>query len=170
MPVADRFFTGRNIMKANKLYLMWVAILLAIATPLLYAGYLNYQRNHFTCGAHAVIVDEDAVLDMITNYTFENGSGSYEGSGKYIKNAQPVLEVSNKVSFNYWRENGRIIMVSNETNELPKRSEPLLDHMPDFYHMRDRGISIDIVRANANNAWFIYGNTPVFYCTRVGGA
>ena len=166
MHSAGPFFIGRNIMKTNKLFLLWGAILIAIATPLLCAGYLSYQRNHFTCDAHAIIVDEDAIMDIITNYSFDGGSGSYESSGKYIKGTQPALSTSNNVSFNYWYENGKMIMVSNDTNELPKRTEPLLDQMPDFYHLRDRGISIDIVRANAASYYFVYGHTPVFYCTK----
>ncbi|SFD95546.1 hypothetical protein SAMN05216563_102263 [Phytobacter palmae] len=153
-------------MKTNKLYLLWGGVIIAIAAPLLCAGYLNYQRNHFTCGAHAIIVDDDAILDIITDYSFDSGSGSYESSGKYIKGMQPALAASNNVSFNYWYENGQMIMVSNDTNELPKRAEPLLDHVPDFYHLRDRGISIDIVRANAESYYFVYGHTPVFYCTK----
>jgi hypothetical protein len=153
-------------MKINSFILRWVLITAAIAMPLIYTGYDYWLRNHFTCDANIIIVDENTVLEVNSTYTFKNGHGDYQSFGQYTKKGHPPLPLSNKVTFDYWREGGRIIMVSNETNELPKRDDPLLSQMPDFYHLRDRGISIELARANASSAYFLYGQAPVFYCSR----
>lgn len=153
-------------MKINFFILRWLLIVLAIALPLIVTGYNHWQRNHFVCDTNIIIVDEDSVLDESATYTFTNGHGDYQSFGQYTQKDRPPVAVSNKVTFEYWHEEGRIIMVSNETNELPRREDPLLAQMPDFYHLRDRGISIELVRANASSAYFLYGQAPVFYCTR----
>jgi len=155
-------------MHVNPLIVRWSVILLAILTPLMYAGYLSWQRNNFSCGAHLIIVDNDVVLDLISNYTFSNGRGSYASFGQYKKASEPPVGVSNNVSFDYWREANKFVMVSNETNQLPKREESLLAGIPDFYRLRDRGIRLGTVRANASSDLFLYGQAPFFYCTRPG--
>lgn len=162
------FFTGNNNMQVNPLIVRWSAIVLAILAPLIYAGYLSSQRDNFSCGAHLIIVDNDVVLDLISNYTFNNGRGSYESFGQYKKGSEPPVGVSNKVSFDYWREASKFVMVSNETNQLPKREKSLLAGIPDFYRLRDRGIRMRTVRASAASDIFLYGQAPFFYCRRPG--
>lgn len=150
----------------NKITLRWTLIALAILTPLLFAWYINYQRNHFECEAHTTVVDDNYILDVIADYSFDGGEGNYQTSGEYIEKGQPSVSISNKVAFNYWREAGSIIMVSSETNERPKKSQPYRVGVPDFFHVRDRGLRFRIVPANTSSYLFIYGHAPVFYCTK----
>lgn len=151
----------------NKMSLRWTLISLAIATPLLYAGYIHYQRNHFSCEAHSTIVDENYLLDVIARYSFNGGHGFYETSGDYTQHGQSTISISNKIMFNYWREGGSLILFSTETSERPKTNQAYRSTLPDFYHVRDRGLRLQMVPANASSYFFLYGNAPVFYCTKV---
>ncbi|MDI3361335.1 hypothetical protein QQF21_09875 [Lelliottia sp. V89_10] len=153
-------------MKMNKTALSWTLIALAIVTPLLYAWYIHYQRNHFSCESHLTIVDDNYILDVVADYSFSGGTGNYETSGDYIQLGQPPVPISNKIEFNYWREGDSVIMVSSDTNERPKRSQAFRHNIPDFFQVRDRGLKMEIIPANASSYLFIYGNAPVFYCTK----
>ena len=159
-------FTGRRIMMMNKIMLRWTFIVLAIAAPLLYAWYIHYQRNHFSCEAHVTVVDDNYLLDVMMDYSFMNGEGSYATSGKYTQKGQPPVEVSNKIAFNYWREAGDIIMVSSDTSGRPKRNEAFRLDVPDFFRLRDRGLKVQITPANASSYFIIYRNAPVIYCAK----
>lgn len=150
----------------NKITVIWALIALAIVSPLLYAWYIHYQRNHFSCEAHITVVDDNYVLDVIADYSFNGGQGTYETSGDYIQSEKPAIAISNKISFNYWREAGSVIMLSTETNERPKKDQVYRMNLPDFYHVRDRGIRLQITPANTSSYFFSYGNAPVLYCTK----
>ncbi|UWX94366.1 hypothetical protein N2K86_05305 [Enterobacter mori] len=153
-------------MKMTSRHAYGLIIILMIAAPLLYAWYIHYQRNHFTCESHLIIVEEDSRLDSLMTFTFNNGTGSYDSTGEYHQAGQQPIVVSNKIAFNYWREAGRVILVSRDTNELPKKDEPFRRHIPDFFHYRDRGISVEIVPMNATSYLFSFDNSPLFYCTK----
>lgn len=153
-------------MTTNKQALRWSLIMLAIFFPLLYAGYIHYQRSNFSCEVHTTIVDDKYVVDAIMDYTFHGDSGTLETSGEYIPLNAPPVAVSNKVLFNAWRENGEVVLISNETNELPKKDEAYRLTIPDFYHARDRGLRFKLTSANASSYFFIYANFPIFYCTK----
>lgn len=158
-------FTGSKIMM-NKTTLRWTLIALAIIAPLLIAWYIHYQREHFSCEAHTTIIDDNYVLDIIADYSFNGGEGTYETSGDYVQPGKPVVAISNKIAFNYWREAGSIIMVSTETNERPKKDQAYRLSIPDFYHVRDRGIRVQMTVANTSSYFISYGNVPVLYCTK----
>ncbi|MFY9997349.1 MAG: hypothetical protein WAK61_20455 [Leclercia sp.] len=152
--------------KMNKLVVSWVLIVLAIIAPLLAAGYVHLQRDNFSCESNITIVDRHAMVDILMNFSFRDGKGIYQTSGEYIKDNQPPVALSNNVTFDYWREEGRMIMVSSETNELPKATLPFRLNIPDFFRHRERGLRLQIVPANSASAYFIYKNSPVFYCTK----
>lgn len=154
------------MMTKNKLALRWSLILLAIIIPLLYVVYIRVQRSNFNCEAHTTIVDDKYVVDVIMDYTFLGGSGTLETSGEYIPVNAPPVAISNKVSFNAWQENGEMVLISNETNELPKKTEAYRLTIPDFYHVRDRGLRFKLTPVNASSYFFIYANSPIFYCTK----
>ncbi|MGL5599707.1 MAG: hypothetical protein ACRDD5_02255 [Silvania sp.] len=154
------------MMKMNNLTLRWGLIILAIVAPLLTAGYIHYQRDNFSCESHITIVENHAVVDVLMNFSFNDGSGIYQTTGEYSKENQPPISLSNNVTFDYWREEGRMIMVSSETNELPKVTLPFRLSIPDFFRHRERGIRLQIVPANSASYYFIYKNSPVFYCTK----
>ncbi|HDR2349918.1 TPA: hypothetical protein QCH58_001275 [Enterobacter asburiae] len=141
-------------------------IILMIAAPLLYAWYIYYQQNHFTCESHLIIVEDDSRVDSLMTFKFNNGDGTYDSTGEYSQSGQQTVIVSNKIAFNYWREEGRVIMVSRETNELPKKDELFRRHIPDFFHYRDHGISVEILPVNASGYLFTFGNSPAFYCAK----
>lgn len=166
MRSAILLFTGSRIMKMNKTALSWTLIALVIVTPLLSAWYIHYQRNHFSCESHLTIVDDNYLVDIIADYSFTGGEGLYEASGDYIQLGQPPIPISNKITFNYWRDADNLILVSSDTNERPKRSQPFRHTIPDFFQNRDRGLKMEIIPANASSYLFIYGNAPVFYCTK----
>ena len=150
----------------NNKAMRWSIIFLLAVSPLFVAGYLHYQRNNFSCETHVIIVEQGAVIDTVMNFSFNNGVGSYDASGEYIEeNAQPVA-ISNKVGFSYWREGDETIMVSDETNVLPKKKLNYLSYVPDFFQHRERGIRLNILPANADSYYFIYSNSPVIYCIK----
>lgn len=153
-------------MTMNKQLLRWCIVFLAAISPLLVAGYLHYQRNNFSCETHATIVEQRAVIDMVMNFSFNDGVGSYDATGEYIEDNKPPVAISNKVGFTYWREEGEVILVSNETNVLPKKHLNYLAYVPDFFQHRERGIRLNILPANADSYFFTYSNSPVMYCTK----
>lgn len=153
-------------MKMNNQRVRWGIIILAILLPLMVAGYLHYQRDNLSCDSHVIIVDKQEVVDLIMNFTLNGGNGSYQVTGEYSKNNQPPEAISNYVSFNYWREDGNIIMISTQTNELPKKQLGYRLNIPDFFQHRERGISMQIAPANDNSYYFIYSHSPVLYCTK----
>ncbi len=153
-------------MTMNKQALRWIVIFLGAVTPLLVAGYLHHQRNNFSCETHVTIIEQHAVIDMIMNFSFNDGIGSYDGSGDYIEENKPPVAISNKVGFTYWREKDEVILVSNETNVLPKSNLTYRAYVPDFFQHRERGIRMNILPANADSYYFTYSNSPVMYCTK----
>lgn len=150
----------------NKPVLRGGIIFLLAISPLLAAGYLHYQRNNFSCETHVTIVESHAVIDTVINFSFNNGVGSYDASGEYTEENKPPVAISNKVAFTYWREGGEMIMVSDETNVLPRKHLHYLASVPDFFQHRERGIRLNILPANADSYYFIYSNSPVMYCTK----
>lgn len=72
-------------MKMTSRNVRWLFILLMIIAPLFYAWYTHYQRNHFTCESHLIIVDENSRLDALMTFTFNNGAGSYDSTGEYSR-------------------------------------------------------------------------------------
>lgn len=153
-------------MTTKRLILCWLFILLAIALPLLGSIYTNWQRNHFTCKSHIIYVDDNGVLDMISKYTFSNGTGNHEFSGHFTKKNQHPLAVSYKNSFDYWNEKDATIMVSDVNNEFPEQSKILRNFIPDFYQLQGRAIRFEIVTANPLSYYFIYEKAPVAYCKK----
>lgn len=153
-------------MTMNKQALRWGVIFLLALSPLLVAGYMHYQRNNFSCETHVTIVEQRAVIDIIMNFSFKDGVGSYESSGDYIEANKPPVAISNKVGFTYWREGKEMIMISDETNVLPKKHLNYLSYVPDFFQHRERGIRLNIRPANADSYYFSYSNSPVMYCTK----
>lgn len=141
-------------------------VILAIAAPILYAAWLHYQRNNFTCESHLTIVEGDSTVDSLMSFSFQHGSGVYDSTGEYSPPGQPTVTISNKINFKYWYEEGRVILVSDETNALPKKDEPFRHYIPDFFYYRDRGISLGIVQVNASGYLFSFGNSPAFYCSK----
>lgn len=160
------FFTGSHTMIMNKPVLRWSTLFLGAISPLFVAGYLHHQRNNFSCETHVTIVEQRAVIDLIMNFSFANGAGTYEGSGDYLEENKPPVAISNKVGFTYWREEGEMILVSNETNILPKKHLNYLAYVPDFFQHRERGIRLNIRPANADSYYFSYSDSPVMYCTK----
>ena len=153
-------------MRMNKKALRWSVIFLLAISPLFVAGYLHHQRNNFSCETHVTIVEQHAVIDSIMNFSFNDGVGSYDSSGDYIEENNPPVAISNKVGFTYWREGDEVVMVSDETNFLPKKHLNYLTYIPDFFQQRERGIRWSILPANADSYYFIYSNSPVMYCTK----
>lgn len=153
-------------MTMNNKVVRWSIIFLGALSPLLLAGYLHYQRNNFSCETHSTIIEQQAVIDVIMNFSFNDGVGSYDASGEYSEENKPPVAISNKVEFNYWREEGEVILVSNETNILPKKYLTYRAYLPDFFQHRERGIRLNILPANADSYYFSYGNSPVMYCTK----
>ena len=150
----------------NSPTLRWMLIALGIATPLLVAGYIHSQRDPFSCEAHATIVDDQSVIDIMMNYSFNDGLGTYQMTGEYSQDGGAPIAISNKIDFNYWHEGGKVIMVSNETNELPKKNQAYRINIPDFYQARNRGIRIKITPVNSSGYLFIFANSPTFYCSK----
>lgn len=150
----------------NKPLIHGALIAFGIIAPLLGAWSIHERRDNFSCQIQAVIVDENSAIDVSMNYTLRNGRGIYESSGEYREKGKPPEAISNKITFNYWNESDKVIMVSNETNALPKKPQAFRDHTPDFFHRRDRGISLKILPANDNSYLFLYDGLPVFFCSK----
>lgn len=153
-------------MKVNSHIVRGAIVTLVISAPLFYAWYLHYQRNNFTCESHLTIVNADSRVDSLMTFAFHNGSGTFDSTGEYNQSGQPPITISNKIAFHYWDEDGKIIMISSDTNELPKKDPPFRRYIPDFFQHRDRGISVEMVQVNASSYLFSFGNSPAFYCTK----
>lgn len=151
----------------KKISLLWAFIALAILTPLIIAGYVHYQQDHFTCEDHLTVIDEKTQFELQMRFTFSGGKGRYESYGSYQAAGHAPIAISNQITFSYWREPQKIIMVSDDTNELPKREEPLLKDAPDFFHSRNRGMATELVSVNAQSHLFLSEHVPVMYCMRV---
>ncbi|MCU6669250.1 hypothetical protein M8013_10870 [Enterobacteriaceae bacterium H4N4] len=154
------------MMKMNKLTARWMLTGIAIITPVLAAGYIHHQRDDFSCESRVTVVDKHDYVDVLVSFSFHDGKGLYQASGEDNKPNQPPVAVSNNVMFDYWREDGRMIMVSSETNELPKVTLPFRVNIPDFFRHRERGLRMQVVPANSSSYYFIYNNSPVFYCSK----
>lgn len=153
-------------MKLTSLGARWLMIILAIIAPLLYAGYVHHQENNFSCEGHLIIVENNSWVDTVMAFSFHNGSGDYDSTGEYRQAGQAPITVSNKVAFRFWREDKRVILISSDTNQLPKKDEAYRHNIPDFFRHRDRGISLEIVPINASSYLFLFGTSPAFYCTK----
>jgi hypothetical protein len=151
----------------NRLVILWscCAVLLVIALFVV-RKYITWQNDHFSCESHLTIVDHASTYDVIMHFAFNGGEGKYESTGRYLQNGIPPVVMTNNFNFKYWRENGRVVMVSVDNNVSPKNINYFLPNLPDFFRFKDRGMSVRIVPENAMSYTFIYEDAPLFYCTR----
>lgn len=149
--------------------------LMIIALPLIAAIFCiasisitAWKQTHFTCESQLSIVDEYGSEDIIMHFRFLGKTGQLETRGKYITKKGKVTPTSNRGDFTFWREGRSLIMVSNETNQLPKIYLPVLNNTPDFFTSRERGIRLQVIQKNPTGYVFLYEGTPALYCAVPG--
>ncbi|MRS16467.1 hypothetical protein GJV06_16395 [Enterobacteriaceae bacterium RIT691] len=147
----------------NRLFLLLIPLITGVICAS-YAGLSYWQQTHFVCDSQLTMVDSKGTEDVIMHFRFDGDSGHVETRGKYNSGTGEVISTSNKITFNFWREGGSLVMVSNETNRLPKQAPPVLNNVPDFFSSRERGIRLKVVKENAAGYLFLYEDTPALYC------
>jgi hypothetical protein len=155
-------------MKINKR--LWL-FLIPFVTGILciaYAQWATWKETHFACDSQLTMIDALGNDDIIMHFRFDGKNGHIETRGKYIPLKGQVIQTSNKVNFTFWREGDSLVMVSNDTNRLPKTSPPAFAHTPDFFSSRERGIRLQVIRKNKSGYLFLYDGTPALYCSITG--
>lgn len=153
-------------MKLNKRLLILLIPLLTGIFCAAYASYSLWQQTHFSCDSQLTVVGAKGTEEIILHFSFSGESGSIDTRGKYVPHGSEAIPISNKINFTFWREGDSLIMVSNDTNRLPKISPPELKDAPDFFTTRERGIRFKVIDKNPGGYIFLYENTPTLYCSR----
>jgi hypothetical protein len=142
-----------------------------VAIPLLaamfcaaYAGFTSWKQTHFACDSQMSIVDSRGQDDLIMHFRFDGKTGHVNTRGKYTPHNEAPIETSNKVYFTFWREGDSLVMISDDTNRLPKTPQPTLALSPDFFTARERGLRLQITAKNDSGYLFLYDGTPTLYC------
>lgn len=146
----------------------WIIILLPLISGILCAAWIGitlWKQNHFSCDSQLSMVGSEGKEEVILHFRFDGNKGLIETRGKYTPNNGDTFPTSNKISFSFWREGNVMVMVSDESNQLPKVSPSLFRHIPDFFSTRERGIRLQLIRKNAGGYLFLFEDTPALYCT-----
>ncbi|MBB1202211.1 hypothetical protein EGM70_18200 [Enterobacteriaceae bacterium 89] len=152
-------------MKLNsRLLIAGLPIITAIACAT-YAAASHWQQTHFSCDSQLTLVSAKGTEEMIIHFNFSGKSGRIETRGKYVPKNGEAITTSNKVDFTFWRDGDSLVMISDETNKLPKIAPPMLDESPDFFSTRERGLRLKVIQKSAGSYLFLYEDTPGLYCT-----
>lgn len=154
----------RTMMKVNNRFLLLLIPVITAIAGIAYISATSWQSNHFACDARLTIIESRGADDLIMHFRFDGHTGHVETKGRYTQTNGEMTETSNKVDFTFWREKGSLVLISNETNRIPKMPPPVLAHIPDFFSSRERGIRLQIVPKNASAYLFLYEGTPTLYC------
>lgn len=152
----------------NHLYITFLLLITGIVCGG-YIGYEYWKQTHFACDSQLTIVGAEGKEEIIMHFRFSGDTGHMETRGKYILLNGEEVPTSNRVNFNFLREGDSLVLVSNETNRLPKKSLSILQGTPDFFSTRERGIRLEVIRKNSAGYIFMYENTPVLYCRSAPG-
>ncbi|ALR78604.1 hypothetical protein [[Enterobacter] lignolyticus] len=148
--------------KNVRLLLNLLITLVVISVAL--AGYVNWQKNHFSCEAQITLVTDRGTEDLIMHFRFSGDTGQYESKGKYVTASGREIPTSNKIDFTFWRDGDALVMISDETNAIPKTAGSVYPYTPDFFYSRERGLRWKLTMENAAGYLFSYDGTPAFYC------
>jgi hypothetical protein len=151
-------------MKINKRLWLFLIPFMTGVLCLAYAGLTSWKETHFACDSQLTMIDAYGNDDIIMHFRFDGKTGHVETRGKYTPLKGQQIQTSNKVSFTFWRDGDSLVMVSNDTNRLPKTSPPAFAHTPDFFSSRERGIRLQVIRKNKAGYLFLYDGTPALYC------
>ncbi|HCL5070901.1 TPA: hypothetical protein N2F43_000098 [Salmonella enterica] len=150
---------NRNVIFAG------VILIAGIVIGVVIYWHATYALKNFSCEGQLTLLNKKTSYDLLINFTFADGTGLYEATGRYKDQYGNVVSTSNKVVFDYWRKEKNIYLISKETNELPATTTPLISWKPDFFRKRHRGITFQVIQENTEGYLFLYDHTPLFYCT-----
>lgn len=149
------------IISVKALFLIVVALL-----PLLVGEYLRYQRSHFSCDSEITLQSTDGKFaHVIMSYRFDNNEGSYNSTGSYVDNGKSIT-INNHFTFDFYIEPGHFVLISREDKNNPGEQPGESSIIPDFFHYRGRGVSMQVNKENSVGYLISIGNTPIFYCKR----
>jgi len=148
----------------NRLLIVGLPLITAVICAA-YATVSHWQQTHFSCDSQLTIVSAKGTEEMIIHFKFSGPSGRIETRGKYVPKEGEAIITSNKVDFTFWRDGDSLVMISDETNKLPKIAPPVFDESPDFFSARERGLRLKVIQKSTGSYLFLYENTPGLYCT-----
>ncbi|MCS2151622.1 hypothetical protein MUU49_03345 [Scandinavium goeteborgense] len=155
-------------MKINNRLMIIALPLISLIVCSVYIQLTAWKQTHFACDSQMSIVDKNGSEDIIMHFRFMGKTGHLETRGKYTTLKGGVTPTSNRINFTFWREGRSLIMVSNETNQLPKIPLPVLNNTPDFFTSRERGLRLQVIQKNPTGYLFLYEGTPALYCAVPG--
>ncbi|MGL4726908.1 MAG: hypothetical protein ACRCWW_20780 [Scandinavium sp.] len=144
-----------------------IILLLPLLTGIIcaaWAGITQWKQTHFSCDSQLSMIGSEGQEEVILHFRFDGNTGLIESRGKYTPKKGDTIPTSNKIIFSFWRENNALVLISEESNQLPKVAPELFRHIPDFFSTRERGIRLQIVRKNPGGYIFLFENTPALYC------
>ena len=101
------------------------------------------------------------------HFNFNGKTGHIETRGEFTSGKNASITTSNKINFTFWRDGNSLVMISDDTNQIPKILNPALEDTPDFFNTRERGLRLQIIRKNTSAYVLLYESTPTLYCTLV---
>lgn len=147
--------------KKAGIYLLLITFALS---PLLVFGYLNYQKNHFSCQAEAVISKDNTLYTAMMNYHFNGGAGTVDTTGYFKKDGADLAKINKTIAFRYWETNDTLTMVSSYLHEDSDKEKLFNTLTPDFFLYSDRGVTFQLKKQTGSSYLFIQNDTPLFSC------
>jgi hypothetical protein len=145
---------------------VWIYLLLTIfaLSPLFVLGYLNHQKNNFSCQSEIVISKGNSVYSALMYYHFDNGNGIVETSGYFKKEGAAITKINKRIAFRYWVNDDTLTMVSSYLHNDNVTDASLNALTPDFFLYSDRGVTYQLAKENKSTYLFIQSDTPLFSC------
>lgn len=127
--------------------------------------FVSYQKKHFSCESEVTLIEGEAVYNVIMDYTFNDGAGSFHSVG-HLQVEGKSVNISKTLSFTYIQEDNNIVMTSEDNHVSAKTLGTQMPYIPDFFSYSGRGMSMKVIKENDAGYLFIHNNAPFFYCTR----
>jgi hypothetical protein len=154
-------------MKINNIYILWIlcGLLCLIAVGTFF--WFDYKNNNFTCQAESVLVIDNTMLSLFSQFTFDNGKGKYNSTG-YLKIGQSSEKVViQSFRFSYKISGSKLTMTSDEESQHSQELQHTLPSIPDFFFRANRGVSYEMIKLNSSNFIIAQSETPLLICRKI---
>ena len=151
-------------MNNKKQWLLITLMTLISLSPLTGVVYSHWQKNNFSCKSDVTVGNDEGDLSVSLDFTFDDGRGQISSVGMLKDKNGKINHLMREMKFEYYREKGSIVMVSDGPNVYSPFKSGFGYSIPDFFLYKDRGINIRMVPNGIAGYVVLMNNLPTFYC------
>lgn len=153
-------------MNNKRTYTLFSFACLIALVPFFVWLYESYSAKQFSCVTHLIIHKDNKSVSIDENYTFRGKDGVIETSGIFTDSDGTKTAISRKFDFSYTRQGNEYTLLSNESIEDRQQWMLLGSLIPDFFVLRNRGVTVTIKQQKHDGYVFLMDDVPIYYCEK----